>query len=49
VERLIVFNPAKVIADTVRNKESVKLTLRNGVAALQKITAEMRLVKMKYA
>ena len=47
VDRLIVFRPAKVMALTVRNKASMNLTLRAGVAAPQNITAEMRHVATK--
>lgn len=46
-DRFTVFNPVKVMALTQRKTESVKLTLRAGVEAPQKMMAEMRHVKMK--
>jgi hypothetical protein len=48
VLRLTVLSPASVIAETVRNRESVKLTLRKGVLEPQKITADRRHVRRKY-
>ena len=47
VERFTVFNPASVIALTHRKRESVKLTLWDGVEDPQNMTAEKRPVKMK--
>jgi len=47
VLRLTVFKPAKVMADTVKNKLSVKLTLRNGVDEPQKMIADIRHVRIK--
>ena len=40
--------PASVIAETVKNRLSVKETLRNGVDEPQKIIAETRHVDKKY-
>ena len=47
VDRLMVFRPASVMALTVRNNESVKLTLRAGVEEPQKMMAEIKQVPMK--
>ena len=46
-ERLIVFSPAKVIADTTRKRESTYETLRGGVDEPQKTTLVMRETPMK--
>ena len=45
--RFTVLSPASVMADTVRKRELVKLTLLNGVLEPQKIKAVRRLVRMK--
>ena len=46
-DKFTVFNPAKVIADTVKKRESVKLTLWKGVEEPQKIMAATRHVIIK--
>lgn len=47
VDRLTVLRPASVIADTARNKQSMNLTLRDGVELPHSTTAKERDVKMK--
>ena len=48
-DRLTVFRPAKVMALTVRKRESVYEMLRAGVEEPQKMMLEKRHVPMKYA
>ena len=45
--KLTGFSPAPVIAEIVRNRQSVKDILRDGVAEPQNIIADARHVKMK--
>lgn len=47
VDKLTVFSPASVIADTARNKQSMNLTLRDGVELPHSTTAKVRDVIMK--
>lgn len=49
VDKLTVFSPASVIAETQKNNESTKLTLLEGVDEPQNIMADRRVVNIKYA